>query len=46
MSGELRQPARGAPRLVAFAFVAAFGLTVLTVIYTGQIGRAAGRERV
>ena len=40
MSGESRQPARGAPRLVAFAFVAAFALTVLTVIYTGLLVEA------
>ena len=40
MSGESRQLARGASRLVALTFVAAFALTVLTVIYTGLLVEA------
>ena len=40
MSGESQHAPRRAPRLVAGVFVAAFGATVLTVIYTGLLVEA------
>lgn len=40
MSGESKPATRRAPRLVALAFVAAFGASVLTVIYTGLLVEA------
>ena len=40
MSSESRPATRRTPRLVALAFVAAFGASVLTVIYTGLLVEA------